>query len=77
MARALKTRVIAFVAIAAALLLALVWWVGDFSLSRRDELLENFQATYHGGDGRMRLTTEELDEQDDQDEDEEEDELEE
>ena len=26
--------------------------------ARRDELLENFQATYHGGDGRMRLTTE-------------------
>jgi hypothetical protein len=24
--------------------------------SRRDELLENFQATYHGGDGRTLLT---------------------
>ena len=46
--------------------------------ARRDELLENFQATYHGGDGRMRLTSEELDEQDDDlDEDEDEDELEE
>jgi hypothetical protein len=46
--------------------------------ARRDELLENFQATYHGGDGRMRLTSEELDESDDDvDDDEEEDELEE
>ncbi|HSI05084.1 MAG TPA: MlaD family protein [Myxococcota bacterium] len=45
MARALKTRVIAFVAIAAVLLLALVWWVGDFSLSRRDDLLVDFGYT--------------------------------
>jgi hypothetical protein len=33
--------------------------------SSRDELLENFQATFHGGDGRM---------EDDEDEDEDEDE---
>ena len=26
--------------------------------SRRDELLEGFQAHYHGGDGRMKLETE-------------------
>ena len=29
--------------------------------SRRDELLEGFQARYHGGDGRMKLETEDLD----------------
>ncbi len=45
MARALKTRVIAFVAVAAALLVALVWWVGDFSLARRDDLLVDFGYT--------------------------------
>ena len=37
--------------------------------ARRDELLENFQATYHGGDGRMRMTSEELDDDEDLDED--------
>ncbi len=31
--------------------------------SRRDELLENFQARHHGGDGRMVATTEELDDE--------------
>ncbi len=45
MARALKTRVIAFVAVAAVLLVALIWWVGDFSLSRRDDLLVDFGYT--------------------------------
>jgi phospholipid/cholesterol/gamma-HCH transport system substrate-binding protein len=45
MARALKTRVIAFVAVAAVLLTALVWWVGDFSLSPRDDLLVDFGYT--------------------------------
>lgn len=44
-AKALKTRVIAFVAIAAALLFALVWWVGDFSLEARDDLLVDFGYT--------------------------------
>ena len=29
--------------------------------SRRDELLEDFQAHYHGGDGRMRAAPEEVD----------------
>jgi hypothetical protein len=29
--------------------------------SRRDELLESFQARYHGGDGRMQATPEEVD----------------
>ena len=29
--------------------------------SRRDELLEGFQATYHGGDGRMVAAPEEAD----------------
>jgi hypothetical protein len=38
--------------------------------SRRDELLETFQATYHGGDGRMRLAPEDLDADEDDDEDE-------
>jgi hypothetical protein len=37
--------------------------------SRRDELLENFQATYHGGDGRMRLAPEDLDDDAEDDED--------
>ena len=40
----------------------------------RDELLEGFQATYHGGDGRMRAVREDLDDDedvDDVDEDEE------
>ena len=32
--------------------------------SRRDELLENFQARYHGGDGRMVAAAEELDDDD-------------
>lgn len=29
--------------------------------SKRDELLESFQATYHGGDGRMGLSAEDDD----------------
>ena len=32
--------------------------------SRRDELLESFQAHYHGGDGRMRAAPEEIDDDD-------------
>ena len=44
-AKALKTRVIAFVAIAAILLVALVWWVGDFSLASRDDLYVDFGYT--------------------------------
>jgi hypothetical protein len=32
--------------------------------SRRDELLEGFQAHYHGGDGRMRAAPEEIDDDD-------------
>lgn len=42
--------------------------------ARRDELLESFQATYQGGDGRMRATAEELDDDDLDADDEEEDE---
>ncbi len=38
--------------------------------ARRDELLESFQATYQGGDGRMQRTSEELDEDDELDADE-------
>jgi phospholipid/cholesterol/gamma-HCH transport system substrate-binding protein len=45
MAPLLKFRVIGFVAIAAALLLALVWWVGDFSLAARSALLVDFGYT--------------------------------
>jgi hypothetical protein len=37
--------------------------------SRRDELLENFQARYHGGDGRMVATAEELDDDEEVDPD--------
>ncbi len=44
-AKALKTRVIAFVVVAAVLLMALVWWVGDFSLASRDELFVDFGYT--------------------------------
>jgi hypothetical protein len=33
--------------------------------ARRDELLETFQATYHGGDARMRSVREDLDDDDD------------
>jgi hypothetical protein len=39
--------------------------------ARRDELLENFQASYHGGDGRMRAVREDLDDDEDVDDDEE------
>ena len=39
--------------------------------ARRDELLESFQATYHGGDGRMRAVSEDLDADEDVDDDEE------
>ena len=35
--------------------------------ARRDELLESFQATYHGGDGRMRAVREDLDDDEDVD----------
>src|SRR5438874_7890723 len=41
--------------------------------SSRDEMLENFQATFHGGDGRA-VRDEDLDEDEDVDEDEDEDE---
>jgi hypothetical protein len=34
--------------------------------SARDELLENFQSTYHGGDGRARETDDEDDHLDDE-----------
>ena len=37
--------------------------------SRRDELLENFQAQYHGGDGRMVAAPEELDDDEEVDPD--------
>jgi hypothetical protein len=37
--------------------------------SQRDEILENFQSTFHGGDGRMELDDEERDEDEDEDED--------
>ena len=33
--------------------------------ARRDELLENFQATYHGGDGRQPRTMEDPDAEED------------
>jgi hypothetical protein len=35
--------------------------------SQRDELLEGFQATFHGGDGRMEDDEDEDDESDDED----------
>ena len=39
--------------------------------SQRDEILENFQTTFHGGDGRMELDEEdEEDDVDDKDDDE-------
>ena len=34
--------------------------------SQRDEILENFQSTFHGGDGRMELDDEERDEEEDE-----------
>jgi hypothetical protein len=37
--------------------------------SQRDEILENFQATFHGGDGRMALDGDEEDEDQDDDDD--------
>jgi hypothetical protein len=37
--------------------------------SRRDELLESFQAHYHGGDGRMVAAPEELDDDEEADPD--------
>jgi hypothetical protein len=40
--------------------------------SRRDELLESFQAHYHGGDGRMELVAEDEDDELEPDLDEEE-----
>jgi hypothetical protein len=40
--------------------------------SQRDEILENFQSTFHGGDGRMELDDDERD--DDEDEEDEDDE---
>ena len=43
--------------------------------ARRDELLESFQATYHGGDGRMAAAPEDIDDDDDVDDDEEEQDL--
>jgi hypothetical protein len=33
--------------------------------SQRDEILENFQSTFHGGDGRMQLDDEDEDDDDD------------
>ena len=33
--------------------------------SQRDEILENFQSTFHGGDGRMELDDDERDDDDD------------
>jgi len=33
--------------------------------SQRDEILENFQTTFHGGDGRMELDDDERDDDDD------------
>jgi hypothetical protein len=33
--------------------------------SQRDEILENFQSTFHGGDGRMELDDEDEDDEDD------------
>ena len=37
--------------------------------SQRDEILENFQSTFHGGDGRMELNDDERDDDDDVDDD--------
>src|SRR4029079_10696341 len=37
--------------------------------SQRDEILENFQTTFHGGDGRMELDDEDEDEEEDDDKD--------
>ena len=37
--------------------------------SQRDEILENFQTTFHGGDGRMELDDEDEDEDDDEKDD--------
>jgi hypothetical protein len=37
--------------------------------SQRDEILENFQATFHGGDGRA-VSDEDFDEEEEEDEDE-------
>ena len=37
--------------------------------SQRDEILENFQSTFHGGDGRMELDDDERDDDDDVDDD--------
>jgi hypothetical protein len=37
--------------------------------SQRDEILENFQSTFHGGDGRMELDDDERDEDEDDEED--------
>src|SRR5918911_741913 len=37
--------------------------------AQRDELLETFQSTFHGGDGRMELEDEDEDEDDDLDDD--------
>src|SRR3954469_7339016 len=37
--------------------------------SQRDEILENFQTTFHGGDGRMEPDDEERDDDDDVDDD--------
>jgi hypothetical protein len=41
--------------------------------SQRDEILENFQATFHGGDGRMDETDDDEDDDLDDDRDDEED----
>src|SRR6476659_10185928 len=37
--------------------------------SQRDEILENFQSTFHGGDGRMELDDDERDDDDDAEDD--------
>ena len=37
--------------------------------SQRDEILENFQSTFHGGDGRMELDDDERDDDEEDDED--------
>src|SRR3954452_16969087 len=37
--------------------------------SQRDEILENFQSTFRGGDGRMELDDEERDDEEDEDDD--------
>jgi hypothetical protein len=36
---------------------------------QRDELLENFQSTYHGGDGRQALSEDDVDLDEDDEED--------